>query len=754
MPPVATVSNSWVAQQLTEFLVAVSGLPDEEAAIRGAADRVAETFDAEAVAMIDSDGNVVAAGFGSVDVPVAGLLAVARGSEELEIPGVGACRAICEPIDDPHLENLVLARRTPAFSAEERSLVQGLARVLGLTVQLLRSAATERAMREVSELQRIENVRLLVSLRERERLLKRLSRIQNSIVSRRALDEVLDGIVTGARDLLGDETVGLRLVDAEDPETLVMVASAGVKPELVREQQRSPLGQGAGGRAAAEGELVVIEDYAGDEHSLPAFAADGIRAALAAPVREHGEVVGSLVVATHRTGRRYSDAEREMLVAFAEHASLALTYAKTVEDALQQALHDSLTGLPNRVLLRDRLDQALERAARRPGRVAALFVDLDAFKTVNDSLGHAAGDELLVEAARRILGCIRSSDTAARFGGDEFVVVLEDADEHEVASIAARILAELERPFEVRGRELPIGASIGIAVSGDEDDDLLRNADLALYRAKAAGGGRSEIYEPRMHTAVIERIELESALSKALREDELALHYQPIVDLETGSLEGVEALARWRHPKRGLLLPGEFVPVAEDGRLIVPLGRWVLETSCRQVASWDGHGAPILSVNVSSAQLQGDGLPEDIAAALERSGLAPDRLVLELTETAFLGEVDATVERLTELKELGVRLAVDDFGTGNASLRHLTRFPIDILKIDRSFVADIGTNTAETVIARSIIELGERLALTVIGEGIETEAQRQELLGLGCRLGQGFHLANPGPLEELGRAPQ
>jgi diguanylate cyclase (GGDEF)-like protein len=750
----ASISTTWAAQQLTEFLGAVSGFGDEERAIRGATERLAEIFQAEAAAVIDSRGVVACTGFGPRGAPLSELRRIgAQRGGELEVPGVGPCAAIVNAIDDSRLEGLILARHAPPFAAEERNLANGLARVLGLTVSLLRAAEKERALRRASEEQREENARLLESLRERKRLLERLSRIQGSIVSRSDLDEVFEGIVEGAAELLGDETVALRLIDPEDPTMLVMVASAGINPELLRDHRRSPIGLGAGGRAAAEGEPVTIEDYAVHGRALPAFAADGIRAALAAPVRERGEVVGSLVVATHRQGRRYSAAEREMLLAFAEHASLALTDAKTVEDALQQALHDSLTGLPNRVLLRDRLDQALERAARTGGGVAALFIDLDAFKTVNDSLGHAAGDELLVEAARRLLACVRASDTAARFGGDEFVVLLEDADDHQVARIAGRILEQLEAPFEIRGRELLVGASIGIAMSGEDDDDLLRNADLALYRAKARGGGHSQVYEPRMHAAVVERIELESALAKAMREDELVLHYQPIFDLAAGTLMGIEALLRWRHPRRGMLLPGEFVPVAEGGRLMVPLGRWVLRTACEQAGRWAGAGPLTLSVNVSSAQLHDPSLPADVTEALARSGLPPERLVLELTETAFLSDAEGTVERFAVLKELGVRLAVAAFGTGNASLRHLARLPVDVLKIDRSFVAQVNADGAQAAIARSIIDLGDNLELTVVAEGIETAAQQRELVLLGCRFGQGFHLARPAALKNLGAGP-
>ncbi len=734
------VPTNWPAQPLTAFLAAISAADDERAAVRDAVERATEALDADSGAIMGVQ--VVLARAGSrLDV-----LAPERGSADPH--------KLWTPIDDERLRALVLTRRERPFSSEEANLARGMAQALAMTVRLLRVVDAERRLRELSQDQAKENERLLQSLSERQRLLERLSKIQRSIVSRRDLDEVLNAIVAGARDLLADDTVGLRLLDPEDDDYLLLVASAGVKPDLATEMHRSRIGHGAGGQAAAEGKLIVIEDYSTDAHGLAAFAADGIRSALAAPVREHGEVVGSLVVATHQAGRTYSKAEREMLVAFAEHASLALTTAKTVEDAIHQAFHDSLTGLPNRLLLVDRLEHALARAARSQTQAAVLFVDLDMFKNVNDTLGHAAGDELLREAAARLTSCIRAVDTAARFGGDEFVVLLEDIDEPEVARVANRVLEIMNEPFEIEGREVYIGASIGIAIGGNEADDLLRNADLALYRAKSKGKGQEQTYEPQMHAAMVERMELEESLVAALRDDELTLHYQPIYELRTERLAGVEALVRWEHPTRGLLLPGEFIPVAENTRLMLPLGRWILRTACMQAATWRarvGAHALTLTVNLSGAQFADPGLIAEVSDALAASALPPERLVVELTESALLRDPDSVVERMTELKRLGVRLAVDDFGTGNASLRNLARFPIDVLKVDRSFVARIGIDQRQTAIANSVIRLGQSLDMTVIAEGIETSDQLAQLLVLGCGFGQGFLFARPTEPDEIER---
>ena len=748
----APAPGSGNARLLADFLATVSAAADESSAVEAAVEGARAALDADAAAIVGEGRVVAAAGPAGAVLDADSVAGLSRGSRRLELPGVGPCAALATPVGDERLDSLVVARRSGELSDDERGLVRAMARVLALAVRLLRLVEGERGLRELSERQAEENARLVESLNERRRLLERLSRIQNSIVRRHDLARVLDAIVAGARELLGDETVAVRLIDPDDPETLIMVASAGVGDELTADP-RSPVGMGAGGRAVREKRLVVIEDYGADERALEAFAADGIRAALAAPVHEHGEIAGSLVVATHREGRTYSAAEREALVALAEHASLALTDARTVEDAVHQAFHDSLTGLPNRLLLMDRLEHALARAARSDARVAVLFVDLDTFKNVNDSLGHVAGDEVLRDAAKRLLGCLRSSDTAARFGGDEFVVLLEDVDETAVGRAASRILEAMNEPFEVLGREVFIGASIGIAIGDEVADDLLRNADLALYRAKAKGKGQKQVFEPEMHVAVVERLELEGALARALREGELTLEYQPIFDLVSRRTIGVEALVRWRHPGRGLLLPGEFIPVAEDGRLMAPLGRWVLEEACKQATRWgpdDDGRAPTVCVNLSGAQFDNPGLVAEVEDALRASCLTPDRLALELTETAFMREPGTVAARMGELKELGVRLAIDDFGTGNASLRHLARFPVDVLKVDRSFVSRIGIDRRQTAIAGSIIALGNELEMTVVAEGIETADQLAQLIALGCRYGQGFNLARPMPPAELG----
>ena len=436
-----------------------------------------------------------------------------------------------------------------------------------------------------------------------------------------------------------------------------------------------------------------------------------------------------------------------------------VTERKRLEDELvHRALHDPLTGLANRTLLRDRVEQALARTGRGDGDargVAALLVDLDDFKKVNDSLGHGAGDALLVTVSRRMLAATRGCDTVARLGGDEFAVLLEGmADPADATRVADRILQAMRAPVRLDGKEVLVGTSIGIALAtpGEGVDELLRNADVALYQAKARGKHRHATFAPAMHAAALARLDLETDLHAALAREELRLVYQPIVDLATGRIAGAEALVRWTHPTRGAISPAELIPVAESTGAIVALGRWVLRAACRQVAEWDARaaaagerpvGAPLhIAVNLSTRQLQDPALVDDVAAALTEFGLAPRRLVLEITESAMMHDTDLALTRLGALKALGVRLAVDDFGTGYSSLGYLRRFPVDVLKIDRTFV-DALSRTGETAIVRAILRMGDALGLRTVAEGIEEEGQLAQLRALGCAMGQGYLFARP-----------
>jgi diguanylate cyclase (GGDEF)-like protein/PAS domain S-box-containing protein len=427
---------------------------------------------------------------------------------------------------------------------------------------------------------------------------------------------------------------------------------------------------------------------------------------------------------------------------------------RAMEDALRhQAFHDGLTGLPNRVLFDDRLAGALARARRGDGQVAVVLVDLDDFKAVNDSLGHAAGDALLIECARRFDAEVRSTDTAARLGGDEFAVLVEDAEDAAgaAAEIARRLRAALDRPFAIDGRALHVAASVGVAVADAATAgplDVVRNADIAMYQAKGRGGGDLVAFEPEMLHAARERLDLREDLRGALERGELSVHYQPIVGLDDGRPAAVEALLRWTHPEHGAVSPARFVPVAEESGMIVALGAWVLERACRDLGALQGAlgaGARV-GVNVSAVQLREPGFPAQVAAVLARTGVAPGDVVLELTESVFAGG-EQVAGALRALRGLGVALSVDDFGTGYSSLSYLRNLEVDSVKIDRSFVAGLGEGPRDAALVRSIVELGHALGLTLVAEGVEDAVQERFLRDAGCDLAQGWRFGRPAPIE-------
>jgi len=425
---------------------------------------------------------------------------------------------------------------------------------------------------------------------------------------------------------------------------------------------------------------------------------------------------------------------------------------KAFEDQLaHQAFHDPVTNLPNRALFVERVRHAIGRARREEAKLGVLFLDIDDFKTINDSLGHGAGDVALIDVAKRLSNSIRFSDTAARFGGDEFVVLLEDLDSTQTAvEVADRILEDLRQPLMVAGKEVAVRGSIGISIlegsSTAGADELIRDADAAMYIAKRDGKGGYRLFEPEMHAGVLARLELRADLLRALESGQFELHYQPIVRLADGRVAGIEALLRWQHPERGLVVPGDFIPFTEETGLIVPIGRWVLREACRQAAAVQqllSDDPPLyMCVNLSVKQLQHSDVISDVQDALAESGLQPQLLTLEITESMLIDDPDIAVVKLTQLRSLGVRIAMDDFGTGYSSLSYLSRFPVDVIKMDRSFLRPEASPEAVDL-SSAVVALGSSLALEVVAEGIELDEQLRRLRDLGCELGQGFHFAHP-----------
>ena len=711
--------SNWSTHELTEFFSAVNAAADEESAVAHAVERAAEMVEAEVAAVMVGDEVLGAWGFGP-EVPVAGLL---RADERLGVPGLGSLHTCYTALGESRkLGALMVGRLSGEFGPEERQMLQGMAHVLGLALRSIRVLTDERGLRADSE--REAEVALT-----RQMLVETLLTIQRSISGRRPLPEILDLVTSGAAVLLGANSVALMLAEEGRSRRLTVASTAGT-PEA----------------ATHDGE--AREAMAGGQALIRALSRDSV---IAAPVQITGELAGSLVARLPGPAERHTE-RRDQLAAFAQQVSLALTDARTVE-AVHEAHHDPVTGLPNRGLFLKIFNRVLASRDVATDPTSVLFIDLDRFKAVNDSLGHEAGDALLAVVAGRIRGCVRASDTTARLGGDEFAVLLHDSPIESATSVAERIINAVKEPFRVVDRDIFIGASIGVAISretSEHSDVLLNNADVAMYRAKKEGPGKVVVYEPYMHTEALNFLSLRGDLQKALDAGEFALQYQPLIRLETGEVAGVEALIRWHSPGRGLVSPIDFIPIAEESGLIVEIGQWVLETAATQVAAWRRTFPDLtLNVNVSGHQLVHPRFADNVMRALAVAGLPSSTVTLELTESVLMSEPDLARSSLTALRRLGVQLSIDDFGTGYSSLAYLRELPVDELKVDRAFIARAELTAEDLALVRTIVQLGQILGLRVVAEGIENAAQLEALRSLGCGYGQGYHLCRPADAADL-----
>jgi diguanylate cyclase (GGDEF)-like protein/PAS domain S-box-containing protein len=542
----------------------------------------------------------------------------------------------------------------------------------------------------------------------------------------------------------------------EASESLAFVAALGAPEHAVGAQRVSLSDSPISEQILRTGEPVIIEDLTAEGRfaASPTWLALGVVSSVGVPIECHDRPFGILAVYT-REARRFSEDEVGFLTGVAALITVAVERVRDEQATRHAALHDSLTGLPNRTLALDRLEQALAHRRREGIDVAVFALDVDRFKNVNDSFGHAAGDEVLLALALRLTGAVRPSDTVARIGGDEFVVICPAIDgAREATEVAERLAgAAIHPPLVLESGEHILKVSIGITLTGHHDTpgSLLRDADAAMYRAKERGRGRYELFDKAMRTEVVTRIRTETELRGALDNGELTVWFQPVIDLATGQPVSTEALARWEHPSRGLIAPCEFIPIAEEIGLIGELGLHVLEEACRQTAAWQQQFDTALgvSVNVSGRQATNPVFPAQAASIAERSGLRPGALALEITESVLMEEADSPATILRTMQEYGLTLALDDFGTGYSSLSRLKRFPLDVLKIDRSFVSGVDSNTDDRAIVKATIDMAHAVALTVVAEGVETREQEDCLRAFGCDGAQGYLYARPQPAQAI-----
>ncbi|MDP9228653.1 MAG: EAL domain-containing protein, partial [Actinomycetota bacterium] len=610
----------------------------------------------------------------------------------------------------------------------------------GRRIELAEAAEALRAIDEATRLQ---------TRQQRE-----VASFGQTAVEGASIHELENDAVRLLKRVLETDMAGVLKLIPSDEEFLV-VAAVGLPEEEVG-KARVPAGFGSqSGYALGTGAPTVVTDWSEETRfkQPEVLASRGMTSGVSVPIKGKGNPYGVLGVQTKQR-RAFVVEDVDFMQALANVLANAIERRAAEERTRHEALHDPLTGLPNRSLFLDRLEHALDQMPRHDSAVAVLFLDLDQFKLVNDSLGHAAGDELLAAVSPRLQQALRPGDTVARFGGDEFAVLAEDiTNERDAIRVAERIAESLTRPFVLRGREHFASASIGISIGegNEEPEALIRDADAALYRAKERGRGGYEIFDEVMRSRVVDHMQTENDLRRALQRRELELHFQPIISLADDSVVMLEALLRWRHPERGLLGSVAFIPVAEESRLIVPIGRWVIEEACRRAAAWqalDPDGAPIgVAVNISVRQLADPNLLRCIGSALEQTGIDPATLRLELTESSLFEEGESTVS-LDALRALGVGLVLDDFGTGFSSLGYLKRLPLSGVKLDRAFIENLSEGGDDAAIVRAINEMATALGLDVYAEGVETAVQLEAVRELGCSHAQGFHLGAPLPAEE------
>jgi diguanylate cyclase (GGDEF)-like protein len=604
--------------------------------------------------------------------------------------------------------------------------------------ELARTAAALRSSEETSRLQ--------------ARQQQEVARFGQRALGGEDIDELLREALRVVKRVLEIDIAGVVKVVPEE-QALVVVAGEPHDPNNIG--LRLPAGTGShSGYTVATGTPVIVRDWETETRFEKLDESSEMKSGLSVMIRAANRAFGVLIVQS-RERREFGTQDINFMQAIANVIGSAVERREEEERTRYEALHDPLTGLPNRNLFLDRLGRAIAQAERRQTSIAVLFLDLDQFKLVNDSLGHAAGDELLAAVAPRLAQGLRPSDTIARFGGDEFAVLADVKTERDAVRVAERIRTALSHPFKLRQRDHFVSASMGISIGRGEmaPEAMIRDADAALYRAKERGRGRYEIFDSAMRDRAVEHMRIENDLRKALDRGEMELHYQPIIGLREGSIVALEALLRWRHPEYGLTSPTSFIPVAEESQLIVPVGRWVVEEACHRVAEWQAlrpDSAPVrIAVNISGRQIGDPELLPTVSAAVEASGIDPATLSFELTESVLFEEAGVSERIMRSLRGLGVRLVLDDFGSGFSSLGYLKRFPLDGIKLDRSFIENVADGLTDAQIVRAVVEMARALGLEIVAEGVETADQLGAVRDLGCHQAQGFYFMPPLPADEV-----
>jgi diguanylate cyclase (GGDEF)-like protein len=699
-------AGDWSTDEVADLLEAVADCDSEGAAIDRAVERIGRAVDAQGSIYV-RDGQILGSWGLSFD-HVTGATPDGAQIHTAMIAVVGELGG-----------HFVLARELREFEPHERALVRSMGGALSMSLSKIQSVRAEE---------------------ERWNLLTRLSLLQRQLSHHAPIQDVLDAVSQASRELLGEDIGGV-LLESEEDGTHVLHSLVGADLNGHRGARIHPE---LADRAIASSSPTVVDNLAEEPHHFPALADLGAEVVILVPVREAGGGRGLLLVASQTPARRFSEPEHEALTAFAEHASLVLTDAR-LTDQIDRALHDSLTGLANRALLTERLAERIEAGFPSP---ALLTLDLDSFRDINDRIGHRAGDALLIELAQRLTTAAGEEALVARLDGDAFAVLshAEGAPE-----LGGRLLAVISDPFEIEGRVLRTTASIGLVHSGSNPDQFLREADLAMHRAKDAGGGRLITFEPRMHEELVRRIQLQDDLARALDAGEIVAYFQPKVDLRTAGPIGVEALVRWDHPRRGLLSPGEFLELADAGGHMRALTERVIEFSTRVAGDWWHSGLGLqLSVNLAGSIFSDPGYRIDgfVKRALDRAGLPGNAIQFEVTEDALMADPETASEMLERLSRLGATISIDDFGTGHSSLSRLKSLPIDELKIDRSFIVNLRDEKDKTIV-RSTIHLAHQMGLQVVGEGVETEEAWRLLRSMGCERAQGFLIAKPLPARDV-----